>query len=241
MLNKAIAKSKRFLYELKDNIKSVDDGLIVKNDSASILDVIEIGFNKMEYYYTIKTKYSISLCLEENIGKVDLSVKRVYAEFSLYVTLIGYLDAVLARAQEIYARLAQEKNDYSIIIAGKISSATTLRQRILEDYLEDSHNKEENYIKTLLDKNPFYENIGELISMTQFSEKERFIIGGLIQAYMEGFKRNDNFNIDDIASFYERRQKTYIKYKNKCKEDLEEVKCLLQKENKPLLWVFNLL
>lgn len=229
MLNKTRAKLKKFLYELKDNVKSVSSGFIIENENASIIDLINDGFNKMEYFHTLEVKYSISSILDMESEEKKLSPKRAYAEFSLYVTLIGYLDNAIASYKELYDRLVKENNEYYVVLAGKISSASSLRKSILEDYLEESSYKEENYIKTLLAKNPAYENFSDLIAMTSSNGQGVFLISGFIQAYLEGFKRKDNTDIDAIITFYQKRQKEYFKYKEKCQNDLKEVKSILQK------------
>lgn len=235
MLNKTRAKAKKFLYELKENAKSIGSGTILEKEKVNINELIDIGFCKMEYLHTLETKYSISLYLEEISEEHDLSQARSSAEFSLYAMLIGYLDAVIAICND-----CSDKNrghNFELhYVGGILSTASILRKRVIKDYLADTPNKDEESIKVLTEESSFDAKIEKLISMFQFNEKnssdERVFISELIQAYMEGFKstgQDAKKDIVDVTSFYDSRQQAYLKYKTKCYEDTEEVKSILQK------------
>ncbi len=240
MLNKTRAKAKKFLYELKENAKSIGSGTVLEKDKADITELIDIGFCKMEYLHTLETKYSISLYLEEMPEEHDLSQTRSYAEFSLYVMLIGYLDAVIAICKDFCDK--HGRNFEFHYVGEHLSTASILRDRVIKDYLEGTAYPDEEYIKAITEESSFAEKMEKLMSLIQFNEKnshnERILISELIQAYMEGFKTTgpeEKKDIIHVSSFYEERQKAYIKYKSKCYEDAEEVKAILQKQNKPLL------
>ncbi|MDE5631137.1 MAG: hypothetical protein K2I70_06015 [Bacilli bacterium] len=261
MLNKTRARAKKFLYELKENSKAIDSGTIIETSDNTILKIIENSFNKMEYFHAMETKYFISSCIECDSEKKNLSQEKAYAEFSLYVTLIGYLDNKIAMLKRLYDRLVEENNGDFAILIGKIVSATDLRNHIFGDYLSKFGFSEEDdvkkaiesgtirtieelqelmdpqelsavdnmILKTLLSENPTCENFGDLLANTSSNAEDIYLIAGFIQAYLDGFKQNDNVEIEDISSFYEKRKKLYIKYREKCDNDIEKVKGLLKK------------
>lgn len=266
MFKKSRAKAKKILYDLKENTKMLDSGFIIENENTTIIDLIHTGFSKMEYFHILETKYSISTYLEAETEEISLAQKRAYAEFYLYITLIGYLDNKLNSLSKSHESLVAENNDFQVFLAGQIVSTTNFRNRVLEDYLSKIYIQEEAFkkaseldtittfeefskqndlansnevysfiTKMLLSKTPICENLSELIAMASSNDEQNFIISGFIQAYLEGFKKADEIDIDEIVSFYEKRQKEYSKYKDKCRKDEEEVKEILQKKNKSLL------
>lgn len=237
MLNKTRLKLKKFLYELKENTKSISSGTIIEKEKVDIVDLIDFGFSKMEYFHVIETKYSISSYIEEVNN--NLFQARACAEFSLYVMLIGYLDALIAMCKDFCDKHGRNAEWY--YVGGTLSSAFILRDRVIKDYLASTSFKDEECIKVITEESTFDEKVRKLVSMLSFNEKgslnERLLISELIQAYMEGFKTTNQVYKKDvlgITSFYEERQKAYFKYKNKCESDLEEVKNIFQKQNNPL-------
>jgi len=249
MLTKTRLKAKEILYELKENAKSIDSGNIIESDD--ILRIMETGFSKMEYFHVIETREAIEDCVGEERGEKSLACKKAYAEYSLYVTLIGYLDSKIARLRRLYEQLIKENSDYIAMLAGKVATACNFRRRVLNDYLGVFGYEEEDFLdadnflessveniifKALFDTENVYGNFSQIIYIGHSNKQDLFLISGFIQAYLEGFKKADNFDIDSIISFYHKRRKSYIKYKNKCEGDRDEVKSILQKQNNPLHW-----
>lgn len=234
MLDKMWVKCINILYDIKKSVKSIDAGSIISSEEDDILALIDDGYNKLEYFHLIETKYSVSLklgtLLEEQ--KEDLTMKSLYARFSLYATLIGYLDSVIVKSTDMYQKLCEEKKDYSIFVAQKLASATSFRKIVLADYEYKSQEKGERHRNSVLAKFPAYEYFGNIINRSLASNDSTFSIGGLIQAYMEGFKRTDDIDIEEIMKYYQTRKKAYVDFCKKCEEDMAEAKYLIQRKNK---------
>lgn len=210
-----------FLYALKENVKYIDAGFIIPNGSSNINDLIKDGFAKLEYHYLLKTKgvFSTSLGYPTN---ENTDIEEEYALFSTYVTLIGFLDSYIEQKKKLYKD--------SILLVGKIVRATDLRKEVLSDFSSELQGKSDKYIEVLSDPSSIFSSIEESLS----SKDQLFNIMGFYQAYMEGYKRISDGNIEEIIECYEKCRKRYIDYRGKCTRDLESVN-LLTKENKPLL------
>lgn len=211
-----------FLYALKENVKYIDAGFIINNGSANIDDLIKEGFAKLEYWHLLKTKEKFSQSLGY-LGTESIDKEEEYALFSIYVTLIGFLDSFIEQKMKLY------KN--SILLAGKIALANDLRKEVLSDFASELQGKSDKYIEILSNPSSIFSSIEESLSS---SEEQLFNMTGFYQAYMEGYKRISYVNVEEIIECYEKCRKRYVDYRGKCTRDLESVN-LLTKENKPLL------
>lgn len=220
------------LYSIKETTKSVDVGMI-QNESANIIELIDEGFNKLEYIYLLKTKRIFMRILDKVPIFVDYTQATLdYANFAIYVLLIGYLDAFISKKTREYDELCDRNDDQYILVAQAIADANDLRKCVMKDYAFELGGNS-LYLDILEKPKEVLSNMGKVID--ENDKQKVFSISGFYQAYLEGYKLNNDTDINQLIHAYQKRKISYVKYRTKCNEDLESVGVLLIKENNPLL------
>ncbi len=221
------------LYSLKQSAKCIDSGMVMPTNAINILYFINEGFSKLEYYYLLKNKSTFSKILNVSLPEEDIEKLKEYACFSNYVILMGFLDSYIYRNMKLHDKLCQADNDYSLTVAQRIARAHSLRKCIMEDYKFELQDSSSPYLHILRHPDDIIPTMSA--ELTKSQDDNLFNMSGFFQAYLEGYKRNDYTDIEDIIETYQKRKEGYAKYREKCTKDLKDISPLLVKENKPLL------